>query len=412
MKQLLIIGYVWPEPKTTGAGVRMMQLIHFFLNNGFQITFASTSDKTIYSEDLNALGVSENQIKLNDSGFDVFLKEVNPDVVLFDRFYTEEQFGWRVAEVCPNAMRILDTEDLHFLRKSREQAVKDDKESNLKLSDIAKRELASIYRCDLSLIISEAEIEVLTKQFKIDKSLLFYLPFLTENNLPEKEAIPSFDERNHFVFIGNYKHQPNVDAVIGLKNKIWPLISEQLPEAEIHIYGAYAPDQIKQFHKPDERFFVKGWAENADDKIKNARVMLAPLRFGAGLKGKLIQSMQCGTPSVTTSVGTEGINSGLPWSGYVEDDAESFATNTIDLYVNQTHWQQSQSNGFEILSRRFNSLNFTSGFLNKLQSTMKTLTLHRQNNFIGALLMHHSLQSSKYLSKWIEEKNKGSVNRK
>ncbi len=406
MQKLLIIGYVWPEPKTTGAGVRMMQLIHFFLNNNFKIKFASTAQKTEYSEDLNALGVSEKRIKLNESSFDIFIKEENPDAVLFDRFYTEEQFGWRVAKICKDAMRILDTEDLHFLRKSREEIIKRDIESNLLLSDIAKRELASIYRCDLSLIISEAEIEVLSKQFKIDKSLLFYLPFLAESSTSKKETLPCFEERNHFIFIGNYKHQPNVDAVLELKNKIWPLISEQLPEAELHIYGAYASDQIKQFHKPDERFFVKGWIEDAEDKIKNARVMLAPLRFGAGLKGKLIQSIACGTPSVTTSMGAEGINSELPWNGFIVDNTEIFATNAIDLYTHRALWEQSQNYGFEILSRRFNSLNFISSFFEKLQSTFRNLKIHRQNNFIGALLMHHSLQSSKYLSKWIEEKNK------
>lgn len=406
MQTLLIIGYTWPEPKTTGAGVRMIQLIHFFLNNDIQITFASTAEKTIYSEDLNALGISEKNIKLNNSSFDEFLKECDPDVVLFDRFYTEEQFGWRVDEVCPDAMRILDTEDLHFLRKSREETIKDEKESNLMLSDIAKRELASIYRCDLSLIISEAEIKILTAQFKIDESLLFYLPFLAESTPLEKETLPGFEERNHFIFIGNYKHQPNIDAVLELKNKIWSLISEQLPEAELHCYGAYASDQIKQFHKPAERFFVKGWTEDTESKIKNARLMLVPLRFGAGLKGKLIQSIQCGTPSITTSIGIEGINSDLPWSGYVEDDAESFATKAATLYLNKTQWQEAQSNGFEILPRRFNSQSFTTSFLETLLSTFKQLKMHRQNNFVGALLMHHSLQSTKYLSKWIEEKNK------
>lgn len=404
MQKLLIIGYTWPEPKTTGAGVRMMQLIDFFLKNDFQITFASAAEKSNYSEDLKPLGIQEKSIKLNDSTFDEFLKSLKPTLVLFDRFYTEEQFGWRVAEVCPDAMRILDTEDLHFLRRAREEALKKSKEVNLLLSEIAKREVASMFRCDLSLIISEAEIKIVTEQFKVDISLLVYLPFLPESIEPE--LLPGFQDRNHFIFLGNYKHQPNVDAVLELKNQIWPLISQQLPEAELHCYGAYASDQIKQFHKPSERFFVDGWTEDAEAKIKNARVMLVPLRFGAGLKGKLIQSMQFGTPSVTTSTGAEGINSELPWNGFVEDDVKLFAAKAVDLYSNQEIWQQSQSNGYEILSRRFNSFNFTSGFLDKLQASFWQLKTHRQNNFIGSLLMHHTAQSSKYLSKWIEEKNK------
>lgn len=406
MQKLLIIGYTWPEPKTTGAGVRMMQLIDGFLKNNFQITFASAAEKTQYSEDLNSHGILEQSIKLNDSTFDEFVKKLQPSVVVYDRFYTEEQFGWRVAEVCPNALRILDTEDLHFLRKSREQAIKQDKEIQLNLSEFAKRELASLYRCDLSLIISETEMTILTDQFKIEKSLLCYLPFLQENNSFDKDCFPGFDQRTHFIFIGNFRHQPNVDAVLELKKSIWPLISLQLPEAELHIYGAYASEQIKQLDKPGERFFIKGWVENADSKIKNARVMLAPLRFGAGLKGKLIQSMQCGTPSITTPIGAEGINGKFPWNGFIEGDTELFSEKACALYQNKLQWEESQNNGFQILEKRFDCLSFTENVFDKIQSTFLSLDKHRQNNFIGALLMHHTLQSSKYMSKWIEEKNK------
>lgn len=404
MQSLLIIGYTWPEPKTTGAGVRMMQLIHSFLNHDFKITFASAADKTKYSEDLNAFGVREQLIKLNDSTFDSFVKKLNPDVVVFDRFYTEEQYGWRVAESCPLAIRILDTEDLHFIRFAREEAVKKKKAVNFKNSKIALRELASIYRCDLSLIISTKEVEVLIKEFKIDNELLQYVPFIP--NKIKIDVLPGFNQRQHFVFIGNYRHQPNVDAILELKKSIWPLISKELPQAALYCYGAYAGEQIKQLHNAGERFFINGWTENAHQQIQNARVMLAPLCFGAGLKGKLVDAMQCGTPFVTTSVGFEGFGNYSNLSFSVTDEIRTFSENAIKLYSDEFLWANYQKEGFQILIEQFLNQDFESLFFQKLKKLSSGLNSHREDNFIGAMLRYHNLQSTKYLSKWIEAKSK------
>jgi O-antigen biosynthesis protein len=161
-KRILIIGFVWPEPKSSAAGSRMMQLIAFFKENGGKITFASTALQSEFSEEL--LDVDRKQIALNCSSFDEFVLELQPDLVLFDRFMTEEQFGWRVAEHCPNALRMLDSEDLHCLREARRLTVLKNKPFNLN-NDLAKREIASIYRCDVTLMISEFEIELLQIAF-------------------------------------------------------------------------------------------------------------------------------------------------------------------------------------------------------------------------------------------------------
>jgi len=178
-KKLLIIGLVWPEPTSSAAGTRMIQLIDLFLSKGYQIVFASAASKSDFSYDFSKTNVFEQQIKLNDESFNVFLKKLNPDLVLFDRFMVEEQYGWRVQQECPNALKVLDTEDLHCLRSARQQS--DKKKQVLDLfSDTAKREIASILRCDLSLIISEVEMDMLKTQFKIDASLIYYLPFLAK----------------------------------------------------------------------------------------------------------------------------------------------------------------------------------------------------------------------------------------
>ena len=409
MPKLLIIGFVWPEPKSSAAGSRMMQLIKSFQDQNYQITFASSCTKTTNAINLEDINVTQVFIKLNDSSFDEFVKELNPDVVLFDRFMTEEQFGWRIAEYCPKARRLLDTEDLHCLRKGRHKALKDKKEfdDSYLFNDIAKREIASIYRCDLSLMISEVEIDILIKKFKVDKALLMYVPFLLDKNILKTEnRLPKYNSRTHFVTIGNFLHEPNYDAVLYLKQSIWPLIRKKLPDAELHVYGAYESQKVSQLNNKKDGLIIKGFAEDVNQTLEKYRVCLATLRFGAGLKGKLIDAMQNGTPCIMTSIAAEGMFGGSEANGFVEDNEHEIASKAIELYKNEAIWSDKQENGFEILNTRFNKNHFLNNLFKQIEAIYEDLDNHRLQNFTGTMLHHHSMQSTKYMSKWIEEKNK------
>jgi hypothetical protein len=410
MQSLLIIGFVWPEPNSSAAGGRMMQLISLFQEQGYKVAFASPAQDSDFMVDLNEFGVEKVAIALNDPSFDTFIKQLNPSVVLFDRFMMEEQFGWRVAENCPDALRILDTEDLHCLRLSRQKAFKEKRTfeiCDLLVEEVAKREIASILRCDLSLMISEYEMELLTTVFKVDLSLLYYLPLLlSSNEIPNLNELPSFEERKDFVFIGNFYHEPNWNAVQYLKESIWPLIKKQLPEAVLNIYGAYPSQKVLQLNNIKEGFLIHGRAENAQEVVQKARVVLAPLRFGAGIKGKLLEAMQCGTPSVATSIGAESMHGELPWNGFVVNDPESFAEKVAVLYQDKNTWLKAQRNGIEIMTQRYLRMSFEDDFATQMEFLASNIKQHRLNNFIGGLLQHHTLKSTKYMSKWIEEKNR------
>jgi len=410
-QQLLIIGTVWPEPTSSAAGSRMLQLIQWFISDHWKVTFASSASESERMTDLESIGVARAHIKLNDSSFDTFMQNLAPDAVMFDRFMTEEQFGWRVAKICPNSLRILNTEDLHSLRISREQYYKEKKNfttASLFDTTIAKREIASIYRSDLSLIISTFEMDVLINTFDIDKTLLFYIPLLySKINEQKIETWPSFDKRKDFMTIGNFRHQPNWNAVLQLKENIWPLIKKKLPNASLHIYGAYPPPKATQLHNPKERFHIQGWTADALTVIKNAKICLAPLQFGAGIKGKLIEAMLCGTPSVTTAIGCEGIiDENQDWNGYIANDPKTFAASAVELYTNKSLWQKSQQNGIDIINTKFQKEKFTGPFLETLHQLRRNLDHHRSKNFIGAMFQFHTMRSTEYMSRWIEEKNK------
>ena len=408
-KIVLCIGFVYPEPSSSAAGARILQLLKMLIDADYKIIFGTTASLSAHSFDLNTLGIEVKSLKLNDSSFDEYIFTLNPSVVLFDRFMTEEQFGWRVAKCCPDALRVLDTEDLHFLRKARGENL-DIKASFSKTflkSDLAKREIASIYRSDLSLIISEVEFNILTKELGIDASLLFYIPFILDpTEIQNPKDLLDFETRKNFVFLGNFMHPPNVQAVHYLKQKIWPKLSQKLPKAQLHIYGAYAKPKHLALENQKKNFYVSGRAEDLDSLLSSYRLLLAPLEFGAGLKGKVLDAMRNGTPCGLSSIAAEGLFGRLPSNGFIEDNLERFVFKSFQLYNEKDLWETAQNDGFNVLFKRFSRSEFESLFLAKIDQLFKQLDNHRLKNITGLLLQHHSLQSKKYLSKWIEAKNK------
>lgn len=408
MKKVLAIGYVWPEPNSSAAGSHMMSLLRLFKRQGWSVEFATPAQETEHMIDLSEEGITSQSIQLNCDSFDQYIEELQPDVVMFDRFMMEEQFGWRVEKVCPNAFKLLDTEDLQFLRNARHEAVK--KETELTkahlYSDLAKREIAAILRCDLSLIISSYEMELLQSEFNIDPKLLHHLPFMVDlNTLPE--STKSFEERQHFMTIGNFRHAPNWDAVLQLQ-KIWPKIRKQLPDTELHIYGSYPPPKATALHNPKTGFHIKGWAKDAQEVMEQARVCVAPLRFGAGIKGKLLDAMKLQTPNVTSEIGSEGMlpQGELQWPGAVADDIDEFVEQAVALYDDEEKWLKAQSQCHSILEAHYEQNQLGDKLIERLITLDSELESHRLDNFFGSMLKHHSMASTKYMSQWIAEKNK------
>ncbi|MCC4817976.1 glycosyltransferase [Vibrio lentus] len=408
MKKVLAIGYVWPEPNSSAAGSHMMSLLRLFKRQGWSVEFATPAQETEHMIDLSEEGITSQSIQLNCDSFDQYIDELQPDVVMFDRFMMEEQFGWRVEKVCPNAFKLLDTEDLQFLRNARHEAVK--KETELTkahlYSDLAKREIAAILRCDLSLIISSHEMELLQSEFNIDPKLLHHLPFMVDlNTLPE--STKSFEERKHFMTIGNFRHAPNWDAVLQLQ-KIWPKIRKQLPDTELHIYGSYPPPKATALHNPKTGFHIKGWAKDAQEVMEQARVCVAPLRFGAGIKGKLLDAMKLQTPNVTSEIGSEGMlpQGELQWPGAVADDIDEFVEAAVALYKDEDKWLKAQSQCHSILEAHYEQNQLGDTLIERLTALESELESHRLDNFFGSMLKHHSMASTKYMSQWIAEKNK------
>jgi O-antigen biosynthesis protein len=388
--RVLMIGYVWPEPLSSAAGFRTQNLIEAFLNRGWEVVFSSPSKDNPHRQALAAQGIRTHCFAANDPAFDQMIREERPEVVVFDRFVIEEQFGWRVRENAPECVRILDTQDLHCLRRARE--------STLELhplieGDDLNREMASIYRCDLTLVISDHELVLLQSQLKVPSELLHLFRFAYKKGKPE--VWPVWREREGFCMIGNFRHPPNLDGFRWFHGKIWPEIKRQLPSAVVRVYGAYPPREAMALHDPRHGFHVEGWVEDQFHAISRHRVNLAPLRFGAGIKGKISDGWHCGTPIVSTPIGAEGMGSSGAWGGTIANDEKDFSRAAVLLHEDHTAWDKAQTEGFNLMRELFDFSTNTEALVSKIQSLHADVAAARSRNPIGAMLWHHTLQSTK-----------------
>ena len=443
MLNIVVIGYVWPEPNSSAAGQNMLSLIRQHCDAGHKVTFLTAAADSIHKADLAKLDVTSEAIALNCSSFDKRIREISPDVVIFDRYMTEEQFSWRVKDACPHALRVLNTEDLHSLRQARHDAVKSSGDASYAQlnTELAQREIASILRSDLTLVISQYEKQLLENHYKVPSAQLRLHPLFVED---APSSTFDYSQRQHFVHIGNFRHAPNWDAVLQLKQHIWPAIRKKMPDAQLHIYGAYLPKKASQLHNVAQGFIIKGWADNAEEVISSARVLIAPIRFGAGIKGKLLDAMRTHTPSVTTWLGSEGISSeGISSEGISSEDKNSkgdlldvrtnnekvvkpistqwpgaicspimdkhavdnFVEHAVSLYQNEAKWQKASLQCEEML-KAYRAQADDMTLPEQLQLLFNGLKTHRESLFLQSLLWHQSLNATKYMSQWIEEKNK------
>ena len=213
MTSILIIGWVWPEPSSSAAGSHMLSILRVFRSEGWSVTFASAAQATEHMIDLRTEDIEVHSITLNDSSFDQFIAQQQPDLVMYDCFIMEEQYGWRVEKNCPQALRILDTGDLQCLRGARQEAYRQDRDLTQAdwCSDIAKREM-----------------ELLAHPFNVPHSLLQHVPFMLDLPSLSSQRTP-FEVRKHFLTIGNFRHVPNWDSVLYL-HTLWPHIRTQVQD--------------------------------------------------------------------------------------------------------------------------------------------------------------------------------------
>lgn len=424
--KVLFFCLVWPEPTSSAAGVRLDYLIRLFIREGFELHLSSNAEQGPYSalyEDLN--GVYRYKLDPNSSETSDKLAQINPDVVVFDRYPTEEQFSWHVMEACPHAIRILDTEDLHGLRRARQLTLEklenkgalshlyvaehDIKPTSI-YNPIALREMVSMYRSDLSLVVSDVELSYAQKYYGIPIAQLMHLPILSSRLLEQFRPLTN-DRSSHACFIGNFKHAPNRDAVHFLRYQLWPHIYRALSDqgdtnSECHIYGAYMDATIERLHEPSIGFYMKGRVDDVYSTMATYRVLLAPLRFGAGVKGKILDAISMELPVVTTPIGNEGLSvhlDGKFFPGYVAKTVEEFKQSAVKCLSSsaQNRWDFPDHIKLE---QRLDT-EYGNAFISRVKDWIKGK--NRIPHPTKLMLEQNSQLAHRYLSKYIQLKNEG-----
>jgi glycosyltransferase involved in cell wall biosynthesis len=267
------------------------------------------------------------------------------DAVLIFRPTVAERHLSDIEGYCSKAKIIYHTSDLHFLRLQREAEL-ENSASKLKEADkMMAHELDIFRRADATIVHSSAEAEILVKDHGVRNLHVF--PWAIDIRGTER----GFEERCDICFIGGYQHVPNVDAAVYFINEILPLINNNLPDVKFYAIGSNPPERLKKL--ASDKVVVTGYVDDLDSLIDKMRVSVAPLRYGAGIKGKVATTLSAGLPCVATAIAAEGMGLEDAENIILADTESDFANAVVDLYKDEGLWARVSLNGIYFAERMY-----------------------------------------------------------
>ncbi len=303
---ILIIDHYVPTFDMDAGSKTVYAYIKLFINQGYNVKFIGDNfyQSEPYTTALQQLGVEvlygpyyaqhwQDWIKDNARAFNYILLNRPHISIKYIDFIKENT----------SAKIIYYGHDLAFLRLSREAEITGDKELLNESKQWKEIELSLMRKADMAYYPSEIEIDVI---HDCDKKInAKAIPGFLFDNINKSDY--SINDRKDLMFIGGFAHRPNIDAVEWMAKEIMPLLRKKVPEVRIHIIGSKMPDSFKNYESDD--FILEGRLsdEELDNFYKKSRMVIVPLRYGAGIKGKVVEAMKNGVPIVTTSCGAEGI---------------------------------------------------------------------------------------------------------
>lgn len=323
--------------------------IRIFIEMGYRVTFIPESNLLPlgpYTAALEDLGVECLSYRETHSVKD-YLRRVGDqlDAVMLFRAPVAIRHTQDVRRYCRAAKLIFSTIDLHFLREARSRNGLDGLDRS-RMTLLHRAELQCLREADHSIVISEAELAVV--QEELPGIPVSVVPLVREFTATTTR---SFKARSGLAFVGNYQHPPNIDAVLFFLKEVWPLIHEKLPEARFFVVGSYMPDAVRE--ASGEGVELLGFVDSLDPLFGNIRLSVAPLRVGAGLKGKVATSLGYGVPIVMSTIAAEGMGLQNGDEALIADDPMDFAEAVIRLHSDSALWDRLSSHGAEAARRLF-----------------------------------------------------------
>lgn len=284
-----------------------------------------------------------------------------------------------------------------------------------KITNLLLRELAAVHRSDLVLVCSPHELRLLRDEYGVASHKLVLAPFFTSSLLHNNNAQDKMNsDPRHVVFLGGFRHAPNVDAVLYLYREVWPALRAALcrPDVELHVYGAYH-QHLQKYGIPRSKdgFVLKGFAKSLRTAFRDAHVMLCPLRYGAGIKGKIVDAWRHSVPVVTTDVGAEGmtpVDVGDDAGMLTANDTASLVSAVVELYKDGASDARRKyvDNGHVLLKQLYDPTRNLNRLDSAVKNALSDLPERRKCDYTASLLWHQNARSTEYFSKWIELKEK------
>jgi GT2 family glycosyltransferase/glycosyltransferase involved in cell wall biosynthesis len=339
-KNILVIDHHLPMPDRDSGSLRMFQILKLLHQLGHRVTFIPDNLANIppYAGELQKRGIEVVYHPYVRKVRDYLISHGSEfDVVVLSRCQFARKHIADVRLYAPQSRIIFDTVDLHFLREAGEARVTRDPEVERKAQETQQLEYELIDQSDETWVVSSSELRLLQTKWP-HKSVQ-----VVSNIVDVPGSKTPFALRRDCLFIGGFQHTPNVDAVLFFAQKIYPLVSEHLRDAKFYIIGDNAPPEIVAL--ANEKIVVAGLQKDARPFFESVKLSVAPLRFGAGVKGKINQSMAFGVPVVATSVAVEGTDIRDHEEILVADEPEDFAQALIALYESEELWNRLSKNG-------------------------------------------------------------------
>ena len=269
------------------------------------------------------------------------------DIVLVYRVGTLDPIIDQIRQHAPQAAVLFHLADLHYIRMQRQATVENDADAMKDAAAMKVRELALVNKVDCTITHSEVERDILAEE--VPGAPVALWPLMIEH---AGTAVP-FSARRDVVFLGGYRHQPNVDAVLYFVKEIFPRLLKKHPELRFIIAGAHPPQEIKDL--ASDRIVVTGMVDDLREVFDAARVFVSPLRFGAGAKGKVMSALAYGLPIVSTSIGVEGAGLATGEHVLVADEPDAFAAEVSKLYESEALWNQLSAAGQTLIKESFST---------------------------------------------------------
>lgn len=345
--RVLVIDATTPEPDKDSGSVRLVNILRGMVQLGLKPTFFAENRQFLagYSDALQQLGVEV----LWGGWLDpvAHLREHGPRyrAIFVSRHYILAPLLSVIREYAPRARLLFDTVDLHYLREQRAAALENRADLARQAAKTQLAELRLVRAADVTLVVSPIEQALLERE--VPGARVVVLSNVHEVAGPG----PAFAERKDLYFVGGFQHTPNVDAVAWFVREIWPAITAALPDVRFHIVGSRMPDTIRAL--ASDRIVTHGFVPSMDPFLDGCRLSVAPLRYGAGVKGKVNQSMAHGQPVVATSIAAEGMNLRHGEDVLVADDAAGFAAQVIRLYGDEALWNRLAQAGLVNIEAHF-----------------------------------------------------------